>query len=110
MQSSEVPLSFKLTRTVGFWVRCKWPTVELQDKTVQFLFYGPQSEIEGYGIFRVTETYGTDLRRIDIVITTAPSTWERLDQVIHLKQAHADGIAPHPQQIEAPFLLRYREP
>jgi hypothetical protein len=85
-----------------FWVTTKWKRGELHDKRVEFELTGPDKKVGGIGVFRIAQRPSGE-QHIDIVVTTAPSYWERIDHIFTLKQAHADRIRSHPDASVAEF-------
>jgi hypothetical protein len=85
-----------------FWVKTKWKREELQDKRVQFELTASDKQVSGIGTFRVSQRPSGE-QHIDIVVTTAPSYWERKDHIFTLKQIHADRIQPHRDPSVAQF-------
>jgi hypothetical protein len=85
-----------------FWVKTKWKREELQDKRVQFELTASDKHVSGIGTFRVSQRPSGE-QPIDIVVTTAPSYWERIDHIFTLKQVHADRIQHHPDPSVAEF-------
>ena len=53
-------------------------------------------------MFRIAQRPSGE-QHIDIVVTTAPSYWERIDHIFTLTQVHADRILPHPDPAVAEF-------
>jgi len=85
-----------------FWVKTKWNRNELDDKCVQFELRASDKKVSGIGTFRISERPSGE-QHIEIVVTTAPSYWERIDHIFTLKQAHADQIQLHPDPSAAEF-------
>jgi hypothetical protein len=88
----------------GFWVKTSWTREELEGKSVAFELTDPKISVSGTGIFRVSQRPSGELR-IEIVVTTAPSYWQRTDHIFTLRQRHADQIQKHPNEETAAFKL-----
>jgi hypothetical protein len=87
-----------------FWVKTEWSCDDLQDKRVQFELTAPDKKVSGIGVFRISQR-PSGQQRIEIVVTTAPSYWERTDNIFRLRQIHANRIQRHPDQSVAEFQL-----
>ncbi len=85
-----------------FWVKTEWSYDDLQDKRVQFELTAPDKKVSGTGVFRISKRPSGE-RHIEIVVTTAPSYWERTDHIFTLRQVHASRIQRHPDQSVAEF-------
>lgn len=85
-----------------FWVKTKWNKEELDDKRVQFELTASDKKVSGVGTFRISQRPSGE-QHIDIVVTTAPSYWERIDHIFALKQIHANRIQPHADPSIAEF-------
>ena len=87
-----------------FWVKTKWSYDDLNEKRVQFELSASDKQVSGIGVFRISQRPSGE-QRIEIVVTTAPSYWERIDHIFTLRQVHANGIQRHPDQSIAEFQL-----
>src|SRR5205814_5811334 len=88
----------------GFWVKINLSREELDKKSVQFELTDPKFSVSGIGTFRISQR-PTGEKRIEIVVTTAPSYWELRDHIFTLRQRHADRIRKHEDQSVANFQL-----
>lgn len=86
----------------GFWVKTLWSRKELGGKLVAFTLTDPKITVSGTGIFRVSQRPSGE-QRIEIVVETAPSYWQRTDYIFTLRQRHADQIQKHPDEATAAF-------
>lgn len=85
-----------------FWVKTKWSREDIDDKPVQFELTASDRKVSGIGTFRISQRQSGE-QHIEIVVTTAPSYWERIDHVFTLKQIHADRIQRHADPSVAEF-------
>ena len=93
-----------MTPNDSFWVKTEWTRDELNDKRVQFELTVSDKKVSGIGVFRINQRPSGE-QRIEIVVTTAPSYWERIDQIFTVRQVHANRVQHHPDQSIAEFQL-----
>lgn len=87
-----------------FWVRTDWARDDLRDKSVRFELTTTDKKVSGVGVIRISQRPSGE-QHIEIVVTTAPSHWERTDHIFTLRQHHAERIQRHPDRCVAEFQL-----
>lgn len=92
------------TNEPEFWVRTSWKKEELDRKLVQFELTSPEMSVAGIGEFLISQR-PTGEQRIEVIVTTAPSFWERTQHRFILRQIHADRIRRHQTASVAEFEL-----